>query len=120
MISPGDRPWALLEFYIRLALSGYRPEVAQLALQALDTDHYRLLSHARPGPDGEIDPDTLSLQVDLECEDGWAPIVRVHHSRLGLSWPEVLAEVECLKWQNGIVPDDIRELTDSPDRPGSA
>jgi hypothetical protein len=92
--------YRLLRRYIEHALQSqdtYRTALG--AARLLDTGHFRFIAQFDVN-NSRLVPQSLAYRVELLCEDGWATLLTVHWSRLGIEWADVMQELESVKRQH--------------------
>lgn len=90
-----EAQWTVLADYCNRALDGQAPEVADRVRAQLLADEFRVIAVFDVDDDsGEPIPASLGYRVDVPAADGWAPLARVHWSRLpGIGDAEVRREL---------------------------
>lgn len=95
--------WTVLARYADEALAGQPADVAEYLRRQLLADRFRVLSRFDLDDDGKPDPGSLTYQVDVRVGREWAPLCRVHWTRLpGLGDAEVRQELANMQAQQAM------------------
>ena len=103
-----EAQWQTLHRYVRDALAQHPPDLAADLAKYIDAGRWRVIATFDTDAQGEPIPASLYYRFDINLTDGWAPLARIHWSRMpDVGTDTILREVANVKAQQemGISPD---------------